>query len=161
MFGFFKNFFGSSTIDSELNEVVGTAMEGLDIQTAMAAHENWKLRLQAYLDGNSSEKFSPEIICFDKHCDLGQWIHGKGQANLGKFAGFTALLEHHKMFHYAASNVVALSLVGKESEARKMLDGSFSAFSKAVGEDLEGLHSIVQHSQRRRQRRALKPECQS
>lgn len=149
MFGFFKNFFGSSTIDSELNAVVGAAMEGLDIQTAMAAHENWKLRLQAYLDGSSSEQFSPEVICFDNQCDLGQWIHGKGQANLGKFAGFTALLEHHKMFHYAASNVVALSQVGKDAEARKILDGSFSAFSKAVGEDLEGLYSIVEHSRSR------------
>ena len=150
MFGFFKNFFGSSTIDSELNAIVGTAMEGLDIQTAMAAHENWKLRLQAYLDGRSSEQFSPEIICFDNHCDLGQWIHGKGQANLGKFSGFTALLEHHKMFHYAASNVVALSQAGKEADAHKMLDGQFATFSKAVAADLEGMHYAVEHSKARK-----------
>ena len=149
MFGFLKNFFGSSTLDSELHAVVGTAMEGLDIQTAMAAHDNWKLRLHAYLEGHSSEQFSPEVICFDHHCDLGQWIHGRGHANLGGFAGFTALLEHHKMFHYAASNVVALSQVGKKEEARKTLEGSFAAFSKAVGEDLEGLHSIVEYSRAR------------
>lgn len=149
MFGFFKNFFGASTIDSELNAVVGASMEGLDIQTAMAAHENWKLRLQACVEGTSSEKFSPETICFDNQCDLGKWIYSKGQAKLGRFSGFTALLEHHKMFHYAASNVVALSQAGKQTEARKMLDGSFSAFSKAVGEDLEVLHSIVEHSRAR------------
>jgi len=149
MFGFLKNFFGSSTIDSELNAVVGAAMEGLDIQTAMAAHENWKLRLQAYLDGNSSEQFSPEIICFDNHCDLGQWIHGKGQAHLGNFSGFTALLEHHKMFHYADSNVVALAQAGKEAEAHKMLEGSFATFSKAVGEDLENMYHVVEQSRAR------------
>lgn len=150
MFGFLKNFFGASTMDSELDAVVSSAMDGLDIRTAMAAHENWKLRLQTYLEGKSTEQFSPEVICFDNRCDLGQWIHGKGQAHLGRFSGFTALLEHHKMFHYAASNVVAMSLVGKETEARKLLDGSFSAFSKAVGEDLEGLHSIVEHSRSRK-----------
>ncbi len=150
MFGFFKNFFGSSTLDSELDAVIGTAMDGLDIQTAMIAHENWKLRLQAYLEGTSTEQFSPEVICFDNRCDLGQWIHGKGQAHLGNFAGFTSLLEHHKMFHYAASNVVALSQAGKEVEAHKMLEGSFSAFSKAVGEDLENMHHAVEHSRARR-----------
>lgn len=150
MFGFFKNFFGSSTMDSELDGVVGAAMEGLDIQTAMMAHENWKLRLQAYLDGESSEKFLPEVICFDNRCDLGQWIHGKGQANLGKFAGFTALLEHHKMFHYAASNVVALSQAGKEAEARQTLDGSFAVFSEAVSQDLEGLYFLVERSSARK-----------
>jgi len=150
MFGFFKNFFGSSTMDSELDAIFSTAMDGLDIKTAMAAHENWKLRLQAYLEGRSNEEFLPEVICFDNRCDLGRWIYGKGQANLGRFAGFTALLEHHKMFHYAASNVVSMSQAGKEAEARKMLDGSFDAFSKAVGKDLEGLHLIVKHSRSRK-----------
>ncbi len=150
MFGFLKNFFGSSTIDSELNAIVGVAMDGLDIKTAMMAHENWKLRLQAYLEGSSSEQFSPEVICFDNRCDLGQWIHGKGQAHLGKFSGFTALLEHHKMFHYAASNVVAMSLAGKKAEAHKMLHGPFATFSKAVGEDLESMYHIVEHSRSRK-----------
>ena len=150
MFGFLRNFFGSSELDSELNSLIGKATDGLDIQTAMAAHQNWKLRLMAYLEGNSSEQFSPEVICFDNHCDLGQWIHGKGQAHLGNFSGFTALLEHHKMFHYAASNVVALSQAGKEAEAHKMLEGSFATFSKAVGEDLENMYHAVEQSRARK-----------
>lgn len=150
MFGFLRNFFGSSELDSELNSLIGKATDGLDIQTAMAAHENWKLRLMAYLEGNSSEQFSPEVICFDNHCDLGQWIHGKGQAHLGNFSGFTTLLEHHKMFHYAASNVVALSQAGKNTEAHKMLEGSFTTFSKAVGEDLENMYHVVEQSHARR-----------
>jgi hypothetical protein len=150
MFGFIKNFFGSSKMDSQLDAVIASATDGLDIQTAMLAHENWKLRLMAYLEGTSSEKFCPETICFDNRCDLGQWIHGKGQAQLGNFSGFTSLLEHHKMFHYAASNVVALSQVGKDVEAHKMLEGSFTAFSKAVGEDLENMYHAVEHSKARK-----------
>jgi hypothetical protein len=149
MFGFLRNFFGSSELNSELHSLIGKATDGLDIQTAMAAHENWKLRLMAYLEGRSSEEFSPEVICFDNRCDLGQWIHGKGQAHLGNFSGFTSLLEHHKMFHYAASNVVALSQAGKEAEAHKMLEGSFTTFSKAVGEDLENMYHAVEQSRAR------------
>ncbi len=150
MFYFFKNFFGSSTLDSQLNATISGSMDGLDIRTAMLAHENWKLRLQAYLQGNSTEEFLPEVICFDNRCDLGQWIHGQGQASLGNFAGFTALLEHHRMFHYAASNVVALSHAGKAAEAEKMLDGAFTLFSKAVGEDLENMHHAVEQVKSRK-----------
>lgn len=86
------------------------------------------------------------LVFQEFRCDLGQWIHGKGQAHPGNFPGFTALLEHHKMFHYAASNVVALSHAGKEAEAQKMLEGPFAGFSKAVGEDLKGMHYAVEHS---------------
>ena len=150
MFGFFKIFFGSESDDSHFNTSLLTAMDGLDIQTAMVAHENWKVRLQAYLNGSSSEKFLPEVICFDNHCDLGQWIHGNGQLHMGKFPGFVSLLEHHKMFHYAASNVVALSQAGKEADAHKMLDGQFATFSKAVAADLEGMHYAVEHSKARK-----------
>ena len=150
MFGFFKNFFGSSTLDSHMDALIVTAIDGLDIQTAMIAHENWKLRLQSYLKGTSTEQFLPEVICFDDHCDLGRWIHGNGKSHMGNFPGFTSLLEHHKMFHYAASNVVALSHAGKEAEAHKMLEGPFTAFSKAVGEDLEGMHYAIEHSRSRK-----------
>lgn len=150
MFGFLQNFFGTTPHDNHLDAVVDSAMDGLDIQTAMLAHENWKLRLEACLKGTSSEQFVAEVICFDDHCDLGKWIHGDGKTHLGEFPGFTSLLEHHKMFHYAASNVVTLLKSGKDDEARKMLDGPFTAFSKAVGEDLERMQYVIEHSKSRK-----------
>lgn len=144
--GFLAHFFGSGhdARDSELEaEIVSAVRDGLDIETVMAAHENWKYRLLAYLDGVSKEQFSAEDICFDDRCDLGKWIHSSGQARLGKFPGFTALLGHHKMFHYSASNVVALSKAGKEADARHILEGQFESFSKAVVGDLKALHDVV------------------
>jgi hypothetical protein len=151
--GLFNFFFGNSTHDSEIHaEVAQAVSEGLDIEMATLAHQNWKLRLQSFLDGASNEKFSAETICFDDRCDLGKWIYSTGQSRLGKFPGFTALVGHHKMFHYAASNVVALSQAGKASEAQKMLSGQFENFSHAVVEDLEMMHRIVdQASSRKRQ----------
>lgn len=147
MFEFLKKFFGDEDgRDSQLEAQIVNAVESLDIQTAISAHENWKLRLQAYLDGASSEVFAAEDICFDDHCDLGKWIHGSGQARLGKFPGFTALMGHHKMFHYAASNVVALSKAGKENEARNILNGQFAMFSKEVVGDLGMLQRLVERA---------------
>lgn len=154
MFGFFKSFFGNSVNDSQIAEEAAQAMDALDIQMAKAAHENWKIRLQAYLDGASTEDLSAETICFDDRCDLGQWIYGPGQQRLGRFPGFTALKGHHKMFHYAASNVVALAKAGREDEARKMLNTQFAGFSKNVIADLDQLEALVTEVKKIRRKRA-------
>jgi hypothetical protein len=143
MLDFVKRFFGSEEPKiSQIDSAMLTAVESLDIQLAKAAHENWKHHLQAYLDGSSAEEFSAESICFDNRCDLGQWIYGTGKARLGNFPGFTALLGHHKMFHYAASNVVALAKAGKEDEANAMLNGQFAKFSNEVLADLNLLEEV-------------------
>ena len=143
MLDFVKRIFGggdlkANLVDSDMFQTV----ESLDIDMAKAAHENWKHRLQAHLDGQSTEQFSAEVICFDDRCDLGKWIHGAGKARLGSFPGFTALLGHHKMFHYAASNVVALAKAGKAAEAKAMLNGQFAQFSREVVTDLDLLDQL-------------------
>ena len=46
---------------------------------------------------------------------------------------------HHKMFHYAASNVVALAKAGRSKDARTMLQGQFARFSGEVIHDWEVL----------------------
>ncbi len=149
--GLFSFFFGTTEHDSGFNaELHSAAAEGLDVETAMLAHQNWKLRLEAYLEGNSTEVFSPEVVCFDDRCDLGKWIHSAGQSRLGRFPGFTALMGHHKMFHYAASNVVSLYQAGKHTEAKKMLYSQFESFSTAVQKDLEMLHSLLERLPTRR-----------
>jgi hypothetical protein len=158
MFGLLKSFFGANEA-TDTRPPTGIdmqeAMIGLDIETAKFAHENWKLRLLAYLEGKSTESFSPEVICFDDRCDLGQWIHGQGKARLGQFPGFTALMGHHKMFHYAASNVVSLQNAGHPTEARHMLEHQLAEFSKAVTKDLDNLQDIATHAaQRQRARHA-------
>ena len=79
----------------------------------------------------------------DDRCDLGKWIHTAGRAKLGAFPGFTALQGHHKMFHYAASNVVALTQAGKTDEARKMLDVQFAQHSNEVVRDLKMLNVLA------------------
>ncbi|MEW5679602.1 CZB domain-containing protein [Comamonas kerstersii] len=127
---------------SHIAKIVNT----VDIDMAIASHENWKYRLQAFLDGRSTEKFVAEEICFDDRCDLGKWIHGAGKAKLGNFPGFTALQGHHKMFHYAASNVVALAQAGKTEEANKMLDVQFTQQSAEVVRDLRMLKALAEEA---------------
>ena len=151
MFQFLTKFFGShSDSDSSESKLVAEmvkAADSLDIQTAIAAHENWKMRLEMYLNGTSQETFVPEVICFDDKCELGKWIHGSGKSHLGTYSGFTALMNHHKLFHYAASNVVALTHAGKKEEAEKILTIQFEGFSKMVVSDLKRIQSVIEHSE--------------
>lgn len=146
-FGLLARFFGvgaspKKKMVSHIAKIVNT----VDIDMAIASHENWKYRLQAFLDGRSTEKFVAEEICFDDRCDLGKWIHGAGKAKLGNFPGFTALQGHHKMFHYAASNVVALAQAGKTEEANKMLDVQFTQQSAEVVRDLRMLKALAEEA---------------
>lgn len=139
-----KNFFGIDVEHrKELAQKVVHSASDLDFETAIAAHENWKFRLQSFLDGRSTETFVAEEICFDDRCDLGKWMYGAGRAKLGTFPGFTALMGHHKMFHYAASNVVALAQAGKMEEAAKILEVQFSQHSGEVIRDLQMLHTLA------------------
>jgi hypothetical protein len=135
--------FRPSKLSQNEADFAHSALSDLDMHVALSDHENWKSRLQAYLDGHSKEVFDANAICFDDRCDLGKWIHSTGKARLGLHPGFTALMSHHKMFHFAASNIVALRNRGKNAEANAMLHGQFSQFSKFVQNDLNALQSAT------------------
>ena len=85
----------------------------------------------------------PKVICFDDRCDWGQWICEAGKKRWVAFAGFTAPMGHHKVFQYAASNVVALAKSGKQAEARKMMDVQFRDYSLATIDSLNSLERMV------------------
>lgn len=140
---FISKIFALSKPSQDEVDFAQSALHDLDIQVAISGHDNWKNRLQAYLDGTSKEVFDANVICFDDRCDLGKWIHSSGKARLGQYPGFTALMSHHKMFHFAASNIVALQSRGKTAEANAILQGQFSQFSNSVASDLNALYSMA------------------
>ena len=148
MFNPFKFFFGIENEDNKLAQNTADAITSLDITAEMVGHENWKLRLKLYLDGQSTEEFTSESVCHDSRCNLGKWIHGKGRDAMGKYPGFTALMRHHQMFHYVASNIVALDAAGQKIEARHMLNTQFKEYSDSVVHDLQNLSAIANHHAR-------------
>ena len=138
-----RAFLGTTTASSHIPVEVRSLTSDLDIDAAIFAHENWKVRLDTYLAGRSTEDLRPEVICCDDRCDLGRWIHGTGRKRLGSYPGFTALTEHHRMFHYAASNVVSLAQAGKSAEAERMLTGLYAQKSSAVLGALRELQAMI------------------
>ena len=104
----------------------------LDIDKAIAAHENWKARLQKRLDGTSDEVLDPAVVCLDNRCDLGKWLHGPGNKRLGHYPAFTVLIARHQYFHQQAGAVVAQTQAGDLAGAEKTLNGPFKYGSSQV-----------------------------
>jgi hypothetical protein len=104
----------------------------LDIDTAIANHENWKVRLQNQIHGASLEQLDPEAIRQDNRCDLGRWLHGPGRERLGHYPAFTVLVARHQYFHVQASAVAAQAQGGDMAGAEKTLNGSFRHASNQV-----------------------------
>lgn len=144
--GFFSRWFGrddarGATTDSRAGEASELTLDArsaaavlaeIDIDTAIQAHENWKLRLQNYLDGRSTEDLRPELICLDDRCELGRWLHGPGRERLGKYPAFSILVARHKLFHVQASTVVAHAQAGHLDQARGTLDSGYRHASNQV-----------------------------
>jgi Chemoreceptor zinc-binding domain len=144
--GFFSRLFGLSDDKSPQTSILADTKDDIqfddatskavlaeiDIDTAISAHENWKLRLENYLAGKSSEDLKPEVICLDDKCQLGQWLHGNGKMRLGAYPAFSLLIARHQYFHVQASSVVALQQAGKGVEAQQVLTGNYTHASKQV-----------------------------
>ncbi len=119
-----------STVTLDKGESAEVA--GLNFQEAVAAHQRWKARLQACIDGTRSEKLDPAIVGRDDQCVLGKWIHGQGAATFGDLPVFSELKAGHAEFHRVAGEVLTSVYAGRAEEAAKVLGSTFAQASVKV-----------------------------
>jgi Chemoreceptor zinc-binding domain len=132
LFDWFKSASEGKEIDtSSFAPVKGesASLGGLDFQEAIEAHQKWKARLQACIDGNSKESLDPRVVCRDDQCVLGKWINGPGASSYGSKPVFSQLKIEHAQFHVLASEVLLGTYSGRTEEAMKKLDGVFTQSS--------------------------------
>src|SRR5512145_726561 len=102
----------------------------MNFDEVIAAHAQWKTRLQAVVNGTSKESLDPEAIGTDNKCALGQWLYGEAKqyANIPEYA---VLIKEHADFHKSASGVLRMALAGQVENAKASLtsDGPFVATS--------------------------------
>jgi hypothetical protein len=123
--------------------VEGLQEEDLDFQKWIAAHRNWRRRLQDYIDGMSVESLDENAICHDDRCELGKWIHGNGWKFYKEENTFQQLVTDHACFHRSAAEVVVYHKKNDEKSARKTLQGDFDRYSMHVISALERLEKQV------------------
>jgi hypothetical protein len=130
--------------DADMSEYHGGQDEspelaGLDFQAAIAAHQKWKVRLQACIDGTSQETLDPRTISRDDQCVLGKWINGHGSVEFGNKTAFSQLKIEHAQFHMLAGEVLLAVYSGRQAEAKEKLESLFTQASLRVQKLLANL----------------------
>jgi sarcosine oxidase gamma subunit len=101
------------------------------IDAALAAHAQWKKRLQEAIETGQST-FAPDTARKDNVCQFGQWLYALPDADR-QTTTFAKVRELHAAFHSSAGEILRLALSGKKAEALKALEFG-GPYGKATGE---------------------------
>ena len=101
----------------------------MDFDQAVAAHTAWKRTLARHLDKRDGS-LRPNEIALDDRCALGQWIHGRGEAEYHNLPEYSVLLREHARFHRCAAEVVRRANSG-EAVDKQITVGARSEFTMA------------------------------
>lgn len=131
MLDWFKNIVGggsgsptdASSATVGVPDDAGAELAGLNFKTAIDAHMKWKMRLDTYIKGSSTEQLVIDVVCRDDQCPLGKWIHDKGGEKFGYSETFFDMKAHHAHFHRCAGGVLAAAQAGDTPTALKLLNG--------------------------------------
>lgn len=118
-----------------------SVMYGLNFQQAIEAHQQWKLRLNNYIEEKSSENLDPNIICRDDKCVLGIWIHTSGKEHFGQIPLYQDIKETHAQFHTIAGDIVSRKQSGDAKGSRDLLhSGLYTKLSVSLQTMLANLY---------------------
>ncbi len=90
------------------------------IDEALAAHGQWKKRLQDAVSTGQSD-FDPNTVRKDNACQFGKWLYGLPLADT-KSDDYATIKTLHAEFHAIAGEILALALAGQKQEAQKKLE---------------------------------------
>jgi hypothetical protein len=113
----------------------------LDFRASIEAHQDWKLRLQAAVEGRCDDALDPHLVGRDDQCPLGRWIAEKGMRHFGGQRKFEDLRAKHAYFHVCAGRILSLAQAGRKDAALVELGptGEFARLSRDVTSDLAAL----------------------
>ena len=113
----------------------------LDFRASIEAHQDWKLRLQAAVDGRCADALDPHVVGRDDQCLLGRWIADGGTRRFGGQRKFEDLRAKHAYFHVCAGRILSLAQSGRKDAAVVELGptGEFARLSREVTSDLAAL----------------------
>lgn len=100
-----------------------------EIKNAIAAHGQWKMRLQSMIDSGTVE-ISVDIIKVDNQCAFGKWLYASaGKIDAEHMEYYNRVLKLHANFHEMAGQVAQQVLSGKLDDAKRMLQGEYQRAS--------------------------------
>ncbi|MBL4710905.1 MAG: chemotaxis protein CheW [Gammaproteobacteria bacterium] len=122
----------NTTATSDKTEVSSndntTNTTGIDLDSAIQKHAEWKLKLHTAITRN--EKLEASEISRDDCCILGKWLHGEAKSKFSHLKNYIECRDKHKTFHVEAGRVAKFINDEKYKEAETML-GAGSAYANA------------------------------
>jgi len=116
----------------------------MDLNDAIHAHANWKMKLFSYLDNPdnslSSDQISFDQISSDSACELGQWLNGEGR-KYSSAPEFAPLESSHARFHKSAGEILNIANSNGEVAPETVLSAR-NDFANASDEVVEALKAI-------------------
>ena len=120
------------------------SLTGIDFMAAIEAHVRWKVRLENYIDGTTTEKLDVAIVGMDNQCPLGKWIYGPGGDKYNANPLFQEIRETHADFHKCSADVMRQSDAGdKEGAIEALHHGQHFKLSQRIKVKLARLHLEV------------------
>jgi hypothetical protein len=122
----------------------GAEVGGLNFKSAVDAHMKWKIRLESYINGTSTENLKVDVVCRDDQCPLGKWIYSRGGGEFGYSETFFDMKAHHANFHRCAGHVLMAAQAGEKENALHLLHhGDYVRASERVKKLLAKLFVLV------------------
>lgn len=122
----------------------GAEVGGLNFKSAVDAHMKWKIRLESYINGTSTEDLKVDVVCRDDQCPLGKWIYSRGGTEFGYSETFFDMKVHHANFHRCAGEVLSQAQSGHKQQALDLLQrGEYVRASERVKKMLAKLFVLV------------------
>jgi len=100
----------------------------MNFDDAVAAHSEWKRKLNSYVR-NPDHSLKASEVDADDRCELGKWLKGEGQ-QYSAAPEFARLTKEHARFHKAAADIVSRVDSGQDVSADLAIGGG-SEFGRA------------------------------
>jgi methyl-accepting chemotaxis protein len=95
-------------------------MKSEEIDSAIAAHGQWKQRLKTAIETGQSE-FDPSKLALDNYCDFGKWLNSLG-SDIKATDSWKNIKQLHAEFHKKAASILDLAVKGKSGDASKQIE---------------------------------------
>ena len=112
----------------------------MDLNEAIRAHSDWKIKLRAAI--NQRSRLDIAGIARDNLCPLGQWLHGESRQSHGALDAHKDCLKMHAKFHLEAAKVATLINTGNYPAAEAALQAG-TGFTKASSEVTAAIMALM------------------
>jgi methyl-accepting chemotaxis protein len=109
---------------------LGESAGALDANAVIAAHQAWKGKLLAVIDGKLTEQLDVGTVSRDDACGLGKWIYGPDARR--SHPSFERMRERHAAFHTCAGRILRHAQGGEKAKAAELIESDLTPITREV-----------------------------